>query len=82
MSKITERAAEARALMADAVFQAVCAEILEDAVLAFKRPTAAPADLTAAHEKVRAVSIIQDALQVRLDAEAFEKKKEQHRAND
>jgi hypothetical protein len=83
MSDIKQRAAEARSLMDNAVFQAILSEILEDAVSAFKRPTATPADLEGAHLKVRAIEIIKNALQARLSDEAFaDKKAVQHRGND
>lgn len=82
MSDIKQRAAEARSLLDNAVFSAVLSEIQKDAVSAFLRPTATPADLEGAHQKVRAVEIIMTALQSRLSDEAFADKKDQHRGND
>jgi hypothetical protein len=83
VSDIKQRAADARSLMDNAVFQAILSEILEDAVSAFKRPTATPADLEAAHEDVRHVEKIKNKLQSRIDAEKFaDKKAVQHRGND
>jgi len=82
VSDIKRRAVEARALMDNAVFAAILTEIEEDAVSAFLRPAATLADLEDAHRKVRAVETIKNALQARLDAEAFADKKDQHRGND
>ena len=82
VSDIKRRAAEARSLLDNAVFAAILSEIQEDAVAAFLRPTATPADLATAHESVRAVETIKNAIQARLDAEAFADKKDQHRGND
>ena len=82
MSEIKQRAAEARSLMDNAVFQAILSEIQKDAVSAFLRPTATPADLEAAHQKVRAIEFIMTALQSRLSDEAFADKRDQHRGND
>lgn len=79
---IAQRAADARALIDDACFKAIIEEIQKDAVAAFLRPAATPAELEAAHQKVRAIETIQNALQSRLDAEAFQLSKDQHRGND
>lgn len=82
MSEVNQRAAEARALIADPVFQAVIAEIREDAVSAFLRSSATPAEIEAAHQKVRAIETVMAALKSRTDAEAVAKKKDQHRGSD
>lgn len=82
MSDIKRRAAEARSLLDNAVFTAILSEIQEDAVSAFLRPTATPAELEAAHEDVRLIEKITNRLQSRLDAEKFADKKDQHRGND
>lgn len=82
MSEATRKAGEARALIADPVFAAVVKEIQEDAISAFLRPSATPADIEAAHQKVRAIATIQTALQRRIDDEAVEQKKDQHRGSD
>lgn len=82
MSDVKQRAAEARSLMDNAVFQAVLSEIQEDAVSAFLRSSATPADLEGAHAKIRAIETIKNALQARLTAKAFADKKDQHRGND
>ena len=57
-------------------------EIRDDAVGVFLDATCDISRLTAAHESVRAVQVILDALQARLDAEAVEAKQDRDRAND
>lgn len=82
MSEIKRKASEARTLMADHVFQSVIGEIRDDAVGVFLNSACDINKLAAAHERVRAVQTILDALQARIDAEAFEAKKDRDRAND
>lgn len=82
MSEIKRRASEARSLLADGVFNGVIGEIREDAVGVFLDATCDISRITAAHERVRAVQTILDALQARLDAEAVEIKQDRDRAND
>lgn len=82
MSKITERAAEARALSANAALQNVIADIREDAVQVFLNTSSTVEQREAAHDRVRAVQTILDAIQARVDAEKIEQKRDQHRGND
>lgn len=82
MSLIKQRASEARHLLADHVFKAVVGEIRDEAVGVFLDATCDISRITAAHENVRAVQTILDALQARLDAEAVELKQDRDRAND
>ncbi|CAB5222822.1 hypothetical protein UFOVP373_34 [uncultured Caudovirales phage] len=82
MSLIKQRASEARSLLADHVFQAVIGEIRDDAVGVFLNAACDINRVAAAHENVRAVQLILDALQARLDAEIVEAKQDRDRAND
>ncbi len=82
MSLIKQRASEAKTLLADHVFKAVIGEIRDDAVGVFLDATCDITRITAAHASVRAVQVILDALQARLDAEAVEAKQDRDRAND
>lgn len=82
MSLIKQRASEAKTLLADHVFKAVISEIRDDAVGVFLDATCDITRITAAHASVRAVQVILDALQARLDAEAVEAKQDRDRAND
>jgi len=82
LSEIKRKASEARALLADHVFQGVIGEIRDDAVGVFLNATCDMNVIAAAHERVRAVQTILDALQARIDAEAVELKQDRDRAND
>ena len=82
MTLIKQRASEAKALLADHVFKAVIGEIRDDAVGVFLDATCDITRVAAAHASVRAVQVILDALQARLDAEAVEAKQDRDRAND
>jgi hypothetical protein len=82
LSLIKQRASEAKTLLADHVFKAVISEIRDDAVGVFLDATCDITRITAAHASVRAVQVILDALQARLDAEAVEAKQDRDRAND
>lgn len=82
MTLIKQRASEAKTLLADHVFKAVIGEIRDDAVGVFLDATCDITRITAAHASVRAVQVILDALQARLDAEAVEAKQDRDRAND
>ena len=82
MSEVIARAEEARTLLDHPAFVAIMAEIQEDAVSAFLNPSATPADLEAAHAKVRAVEAVKAAIQSRLDAETIQNRKDQHRGSD
>lgn len=82
MSEIKRKASEARVLLADHVFQSVIGEIRDEAVGLFLDASCDINRLAAAHESVRAVQIILDALQSRIDAEAVQLKQDRDRAND
>lgn len=82
MSLIKQQASEAKTLLADHVFKAVIGEIRDDAVGVFLDATCDITRVAAAHASVRAVQVILDALQARLDAEAVEAKQDRDRAND
>ncbi len=77
---IEQRASEARRLLADDGLLSVFNDIRSDAASVFLRPSATPDEISAAHEKVRAVEFIQNALQARITEETFEQRKgNQHR---
>jgi hypothetical protein len=82
LSLIKQQASEAKTLLADHVFKAVIGEIRDDAVGVFLDATCDITRVAAAHASVRAVQVILDALQARLDAEAVEAKQDRDRAND
>jgi hypothetical protein len=70
-----ERAEEARRLMADEGLMSVFQDIRADAAGVFLSPAATPEQIAAAHEKVRAVEFIQNALTARITDETFEQRK-------
>ena len=73
---------EARRLLEDPVFQEIIGEIRENATGVFLNANCDITAREAAHEKVRAVQTVLDAIQSRIVAERIEKKRNQHRAND
>lgn len=79
MQNVFEKAAEARALLEDSRLLAVFQEIEADAVSVFMRAGASDDEISAAHQKVRAVDVIRTAIQARIDKATFEQKKGQHR---
>lgn len=74
MSKIRERAAEARALLANEALLSVLNDIRDEATAVFLNPYAAIEEIARAHEGVRAVETVFAALQQRIDAQAVEDK--------
>lgn len=79
---VSQKAAEARTLLASQAFQAIVEDIRGDAVKVFLRSEANADEISAAHDRVRAVQFILDAIQARLNAEAIQEKRNQHRGND
>lgn len=83
MSDVNDRAAKAAFLLRDETFRSVIDEIQELAVAVFTNPAADNTALAQAHEKIRAVHTILDALQARVNAKVIKDKKEGlHRGND
>lgn len=74
MSKIKQRAAEARTLLADESLLAVMSEIKDDAAQVFLNPYSGIEEIARAHEGIRAVATVFAALQSRIDAQAVEDK--------
>ena len=74
MSKIKERAAEARQLLANESLLAVLSEIQDEATQVFLDPFSPIEKIARAHEGVRAVATVFAALQARIDAQAVEDK--------
>lgn len=75
MSIITQRAAEARTLLANESLLAVLSEIRDEATQTFLNPFAGIEEIARAHEGVRAVATVFAALQSRIDAQAVEDKR-------
>lgn len=74
MSTIKQRAAEARALLANEALLAVLSEIRDDAASVFLNPFSTGEEIARAHEGVRAVATVFAALQTRIDAQSVEDK--------
>lgn len=74
MTTIKERAAEARALLANEALLSVLSEIKDEATSVFLNPFAGIEEIARAHEGVRAVATVFAALQQRIDAQAVEDK--------
>lgn len=70
--EVKRRAQEARELLENEIFSQVMAEIRDDAVKLFLNANSGIDVLERAHEKVRAIEIVQKALQSRLDEEKRE----------
>jgi hypothetical protein len=82
MAVVKQQALEARELLNNPAFQSLMEEIRSDAVGVFLDASCDITRITSAHDNVRAVQTIFDALQARLDAEAIEDKKDRDRASD
>jgi len=74
------RAAQARALMDDQALAGVLQEIEEQAVKDFLASGGDVARMAAAHERVRAVTTLRDALQSRITDQAIAEKRENDNA--
>lgn len=72
MSELQTRANEAKALASDPVFCAILQEITDAATALFASAHSDMVSISAAHEKIRAVQHIRDALTARIDAAKFE----------
>jgi len=75
MSQIKQRAAEARALLANEALLSVLSEIKDDATAVFLNPFSGIEEIARAHEGVRAVETVLAALNARIDAQTVEDKK-------
>jgi hypothetical protein len=82
MAVIKQKALEARELLNNLAFQGLMEEIRSDAVGVFLDASCDITRIASAHDRVRAVQTILDALQARLDAEVIEDKKDRDRASD
>jgi hypothetical protein len=69
---IQTRAREAKDLQENPVFCAILQEITDSALLLFANAQSDMVAISAAHEKIRAVQLIRDALTARIDAAKFE----------
>lgn len=77
--EISHAANEARELKDSAAFQSVMDEIVTNATKLFLDANCDTTTLSKAHEGVRAVQHVMDAIQSRLTAETMAKKRDQHR---
>jgi len=72
MTAAKTKALEAAELQQNPVFCAILQEIEDSAVLLFKSAQSDMVAISAAHEKIRAVQLVRDALTARIDAAKFE----------
>ena len=72
MTAIKTKAMEAIALQENPAFCAILQEIEESAVALFINAQSDMVALSAAHEKIRAVQLVRDALTARIDAAKVE----------
>ena len=82
MATVKQKALEARELLNSPAFNSLMEEIRSDAVGVFLDASCDITRIASAHDSVRAVQTILDALQARLDAEAIKDKKDRDRASD
>lgn len=82
MATVKQKALEARELLNNPAFNSLMEEIRSDAVGVFLDASCDITRIASAHDSVRAVQTIFDALQARLDAEAIKDKKDRDRASD
>jgi len=82
MATVKQKALEARELLNSPAFNSLMEEIRSDAVGVFLDASCDITRIASAHDSVRAVQTIFDALQARLDAEAIKDKKDRDRASD
>ena len=82
MATVKQKALEARELLNSPAFNSLMEEIRSDAVGVFLDASCDITRIASAHDNVRAVQTIFDALQARLDAEAIKDKKDRDRASD
>lgn len=83
MSNEYERAEAAKELQQNDTFKEVMAEIRQAAVDVFTNPNATPDMIMTAHDKIKAVETVQNALETRLTELAFKAHKErQHLGRD
>ena len=78
---VTQRALVAKRLLDDEGLQSVFDDIRNGATATFLSASASMAEIEAAHERVRAVQVVLDAIEDRLTDKAIEEKR-QHRGND
>lgn len=83
MSNEFERAEAAKELQENPTFIEVIGEIRQGAVDTFTNPNSTPEMITAAHDKIKAIETVLNALQARITEQAFKAKREkQDRGND
>lgn len=83
MSDVAHRAREAIELGENPIFCAILQEIEDAATVLFRNAQSDITQISRAHESVRAVQLIRDALTARIDAAKFEEhQKGQHRGSD
>lgn len=76
MSSTYEKAEAASELQKNPTFVGVIGEIRQGAINTFVDPNATPEMITAAHDKIKAIETVLNALQARITEQAFKAKKE------
>ena len=83
MTEISEKAARAKRLRGDEVFQEFMEDVKAAQVSTFMNIAATPEDREKAHAIIRALAAIEGTLDAAVSAETFEqKRKDQHRGSD
>lgn len=79
---VTERASAAKRLRDDETYQDIISTVKDAQMNVFLKPDSTDVARQKAHEIIRALFEIEGEVNRRIDAQAFEAKKGQHRAND
>jgi vacuolar-type H+-ATPase subunit H len=72
MSKVYDRAGEARQLLENDCLKSLLQDIKDEAVSIFSDASRGIDEIAVAHEKIKLVQLLYDTLQTRLDAESVE----------
>lgn len=72
MSKVRDRAGEARQLLENDCLKSLLQDIKDEAVSIFSDASRGIDEIAVAHEKIKLVQLLYDTLQTRLDAESVE----------
>ena len=75
MSNVYQRARDARELLENPTFKSIMDEIRQDAVALFVNASSCIDDIAKAHENVRAIETVLQAIQARITEEAMENRK-------
>lgn len=72
MSKVYDRAGEARQLLENDCLKSLLQDIKDEAISVFSDASCDIDEIAVAHEKIKLVQLLYDTLQARLDAESVE----------